>query len=352
MALIESVNNTLTVQRLEGSCAPRKFVHGDKVSFIWGESCCGQKKSGPQTAPPLICSDQMLDLVTKMGWSPKVVRVAQHFEVSPEGTHLYQPMCVASTCADVAKAMTAEAETGAFPMLIGGDHCLAMGSVLASAQRYPDLCVLWFDAHADVNTEDTSPTGNMHGMPLAGLLGLKAMERAPGFEDGQFKCLKPQDVGYIGLRDVDEGEYEYIRELGITTAYHIPDLKNMGIKAQLKAVLDKINPKRDRPIHLSFDVDGMDPIDAPSTGTPVADGVRFHEAVEMVKELRESRLLVSMDLVEVNPALGDAKDAELTVRNARWILAHALGINPNSASAMAASCPVVGEPVVTGVAPA
>uniref|UniRef100_A0A7S1MN90 Arginase n=1 Tax=Neobodo designis TaxID=312471 RepID=A0A7S1MN90_NEODS len=288
----------------------------------------------------------MLDLITRMGWSPKIVRVAQRFEASPEGTKLYQPMCVAATCNDVAKAMTAEAEAGNFPMLIGGDHCLAMGSVIASARRHPNLCVVWFDAHADVNTEDTSPTGNMHGMPLAGLLGLEAMKNAPGFSDGQFKCLKPQDVGYVGLRDVDEGEYEYIRQLGINTAYHMPDLKNMGITTQLKAVLDKINPNRDRPIHLSFDVDGMDPIDAPSTGTPVPGGVRFHEAVQMVKELRETGLLVSMDIVEVNPALGDAQDVDVTVRNARWILAHALGINPKSEDAMAAARTVPADPVV------
>jgi len=186
----------------------------------------------------------------------------------------------------------------------------------------------------------------MHGMPLAGLLGLEAMDRAPGFNEGQFKCLKPQDVGYVGLRDVDEGEYEYIRQLGIKTAYHMPDLKNMGIHMQLKAVLDKINPNRDRPIHLSFDVDGMDPIDAPSTGTPVPGGVRFHEAVEMVKELRETGLLVSMDLVEVNPALGDAKDVDVTVRNARWILAHALGINSDNADAVKAATPEPQESVV------
>lgn len=346
MALIDSVSNELTVARLEASCAPRKFFPGNGVAFVWGEACCGQKKSGPQTAPPLVCSEEMMDLICRMGWSPKIARVPQRFEASPEGTKLYQPLCVAATCNDVAKAMTIEAEAGNFPMLIGGDHCLAMGSVLASAKRYPNLCVVWFDAHADVNTEDTSPTGNMHGMPLAGLLGLEAMDRAPGFNEGQFKCLKPQDVGYVGLRDVDEGEYEYIRQLGIKTAYHMPDLKNMGIHMQLKAVLDKINPNRDRPIHLSFDVDGMDPIDAPSTGTPVPGGVRFHEAVEMVKELRETGLLVSMDLVEVNPALGDAKDVDVTVRNARWILAHALGINSDNADAVKAATPEPQESVV------
>lgn len=319
----------LTVPRVQASSAPRKFYESNEISFVWGEACCGQKKNGPQTAPPMVCSEEFLGLVGKLGWSPRIVRVPQVFEPTPEGTHLHQPLSVAATCNAVDKAMTEEVMKGRFPMLIGGDHCLAMGSVRASARRHPNLCILWFDAHADINLPEQSPSGNMHGMPLAGLLGLESMSHAPGFNEGQFKCLKPQDIGYIGLRDVDEGEYENIEKLGIQTAYHMPDLLNMGIKEQLKRVLKKINPNMDRPIHLSFDVDGMDPIDAPSTGTAVPNGVRIHEAIEMVKTLRETGLLVSMDCVEVNPALGDERDVEVTVRNARWIIAHGLGIHPD-----------------------
>ena len=330
MSVVDRIPPFLTVQRVQGSTARRKYFESNGVSFVWGESCCGQKKNGPQTAPALVCDDEFVELVRKMGWAPHVTRVPQIFEPSPDGTPLFQPMCVAATCSAVSKAVSERLAADSFTMLVGGDHCLAMGSILASKRRYPDLCVLWFDAHADVNTEDTSPSGNMHGMPLAALLGLDQMKRAPGFSEGQFTCLQPSDVGYIGLRDVDAGEYENIKALGITTAYHMPDLFNLGIKEQLKLVLDKINPDRNRPIHLSFDVDGMDPIDAPSTGTAVPNGVRMHEAMEMVRELRDTGLLVSMDLVEVNPALGDARDVDITVRNARWIAAAAVGVHPEA----------------------
>jgi arginase len=263
-----------------------------------------------------------------MGWIPEIVHVHQVFRPTPEGTKLYQPLCVAETCNKIAEANLAAASKGHFPLMIGGDHCLAMGSIAASKKRYPNLCVIWFDAHADVNTEETSPSGNMHGMPISALLGLNAMKNAPGFSEGQFTCLQPGDVGWIGLRDVDEGEYETLEALGMRdAAFHMEDLAKMGIREQLKQVLDRINPNRDRPIHLSFDVDGMDPIDAPSTGTAVPNGVRLHEAIEMVRALRDTGLLVSMDLVEVNPSLGDECDVEVTIRNARWILFEGLGLN-------------------------
>lgn len=316
----------LTVARVDPTPnSKRKYFTTNDVAIIFGESCCGQKKNGPQTAPPLVCTDEMLQLVKDLGWNPTVYRVPQVFKPSPEGTTLFQPLCVHATCDAVANACETASSKGQFSVLIGGDHCLAMGSVLASSRRHSDLCVVWFDAHADLNTAETSPSGNMHGMPVAALLGLDGMKQAPGFSEGQFTCLKPTDIGFIGLRDVDAGEYETIEALGIATAYHMPDLKKMGIRQQLKAVLDKINPQRDRPIHLSFDVDGMDPIDAPSTGTAVPNGVRLHEAITMVRELRDSGLLVSVDIVEVNPALGDERDVDVTVRSARWIMAEALG---------------------------
>jgi arginase len=313
------------------SAPPNKFrTASDDVTFIWGESCCGQKKSGPQTAPAMVCTDEFQEVIRDLGWNTAVKRVPQIFKKTPEDQEsaCYQPFCVAATCDAVMAAVNEVAETGAFPVLIGGDHCLSMGSVRASAARYPDLCVVWFDAHADINTIETSPSGNMHGMPIAALLGLPAMLKAPGFADGRFNCVKPENVGYIGLRDVDDGEKETIKALDMQSAFYMEDLQRDGMRVQINKLLDIINPDRTRPIHVSFDVDGLDPIDAPATGTAVPNGVRLHEAILMMEVIRETGCLVSMDVVEVNPSLGNEFDVDITVRNARWVMAHALGRAP------------------------
>ena len=319
-----------TVARVEPVLAKPKFhSFTNKVTFIWGESCCGQKKHGPQTAPPLVCSDEFLEKIVKpLGWEPSILRVNQIFKPSPPESPCFQPSCVAETCMAIRHAVDQAVTDSSFPIMIGGDHCLSMGSVLASAQRHKDLIVLWFDAHADINTPETSPSGNMHGMPVAALLGLEAMKQAAGFSEGEFTCLSPDRLGYVGLRDVDPGELETIKALGISTAYNMDDLARDGIKRQVQKLLDKLNPNRDKPIHISFDVDGMDPLDAPSTGTPVPGGLRLHEAIDMVREIRETGCLVSFDVVEVNPALGSPQDVQVTITNARWIIANALGHLP------------------------
>lgn len=326
MAIVDSVHQYITIPRLAPSTAPRKFFPDSRdVTLIWGESCCGQKKNGPQTAPPVVCSEEFLKLLKELGWKVSINRCKQVFEASPSDAPCFEPFCVSKTCYAVADAVEEAHKSNSFPMLIGGDHCLAMGSVLGTSRKHKDFCVIWFDAHADINTVETSPSGNMHGMPVAALLGLDGMKKAPGFKDGQFTCLNKDRIGYIGLRDVDEGEKETLKALGITTAFFMPDLDKHGIAQEVQIILDKINPNRDLPIHISFDVDGMDPIDAPSTGTAVPNGVRLHEAIEFVRTVRDTGLLASMDVVEVNPALGDERDVDVTVRNARWIAALGLG---------------------------
>jgi len=144
-------------------------------------------------------------------------------------------------------------------------------------------------------------SGNMHGMPVAALLDLRGMRHAPGFKSGQFACgLKPHRVAYIGLRDVDPGEKWLLRKLNMERAsFYAEDVERLGMADVVRRALDAVNPNRSRPVHLSFDVDGIDPTDIPSTGTPVPKGPRLHEALEAVRFLRETGLLVSMDVVSV-----------------------------------------------------
>lgn len=142
-----------------------------------------------------------------------------------------------------------------------------MGTVSGTLSKHPNAVVVWVDAHADINTVATTPTGNLHGMPVGFLLGLPSTETVPEF--GWLKpTLKANSIVYIGLRDVDPGEKSLLREHGVT-AFGMHDVDKHGIGTVVRRALDAVNPHRDRPIHLAFDVDALDPSVAPSTGTPV-----------------------------------------------------------------------------------
>jgi arginase len=144
----------------------------------------------------------------------------------------------------------------------------AMGTIAGTLSKHQDAVVVWVDAHADINSVATTPTGNLHGMPMSFLLGLPSTETIP-----EFSWLKPtlktNSIVYIGLRDVDPGEKRLLREHGIT-AYGMHEVDKYGIGEVVRRALDAVNPHRDRPIHLTFDVDALDPSVAPSTGTPVS----------------------------------------------------------------------------------
>ncbi len=140
-----------------------------------------------------------------------------------------------------------------------------MGTISGTLSKYPNAVVVWVDAHADINTIETTPTGNIHGMPAAFLLGLSS---APEFSWVK-PILKANSIVYIGLRDIDPGEKKILKENGIT-AFSMHEVDKYGIGEVVNRALDAVNPHRDRPIHLTFDVDALDPDVAPSTGTPVS----------------------------------------------------------------------------------
>jgi arginase len=134
-----------------------------------------------------------------------------------------------------------------------------------SSSHHPDACVIWVDAHADINTSETTDSGNIHGMPVAFLMGLGEPIEEFSWMKGN---LKPSNIVYIGLRDIDAGEKRILKENGIK-AFSMHEVDRYGIGKVVEMALDAVNPKRDKPIHLSFDVDALDPSVAPSTGTPV-----------------------------------------------------------------------------------
>jgi len=202
---------------------------------------------------------------------------------------------------------------------------MAFGSVEATLKHSPDSCLLWVDAHADLNLPFSTPSGNMHGMPVAVLMEelLPCLEEKGVIPDYLNSWLdhriSAKRVAYLALRDLDDDEKRIIRHLGIT-AYSMHDIDKHGIAYCLKQCLNAINPDLTRPIHLSFDIDSMDPTTCPSTGTAVPGGLSMREGLYICEELYRTGMLRSVDMAEINPSIGSAEDANNTLLAALLLL--------------------------------
>ncbi|RDD43009.1 Arginase-1 [Trichoplax sp. H2] len=214
-------------------------------------------------------------------------------------------------------------EDDSLPITIGGDHSLAIGSIHGHTARIDDLCVLWIDTHADINTGESTVTGNMHGMPLSILMKELEKKRIPGFEWAK-PCMTAKDIAYIGLRDVDPEEFKYIEDIGIHMAT-MADIDHHGMGSVFERALDTINPRRDRPLFVTWDIDVFDPSEAPSTGTTVRGGLTLREGLHLAEQIAKSGLLVGFDLVEVNPKIGSQEDVKKTMDTACFIIEALLG---------------------------
>lgn len=187
------------------------------------------------------------------------------------------------------------------PFIIGGDHSLALGSIAGSSKYFGnDLGVIWIDAHGDINTETTSPSGNIHGMPLAASMGIGYDKLTSIFFDS-FK-VKPENVFILACRDLDQGEVELIDKLKINV-WNIDEIQNGDLDKIISDLLSKIKEKNIKNIHLSYDIDCLDPEYVPGTGTPVDNGLTFEESKKLLKSILSTSLVKSMDFVEYNPEL-------------------------------------------------
>ncbi|MFC4552756.1 MULTISPECIES: arginase [Halorussus] len=226
----------------------------------------------------------------------------------------------ADVCTRLSDEVAAALDDETFPLVLGGDHSIAIGTA-GGAARDADLGVIWFDAHGDFNTPKTSPSGNVHGMPLAALLGIG------DFADTEWANapnIREENVAIVGLRSLDETEREAIRDSDVT-AYPMSEIDERGIAPVVEDALDVVTNGTDG-IHVSLDLDWLDPKEAPGVGTPVRGGVTYreaHTALEMVAERgEEDDALRSLEVVEVNPILDQHNEtAELAVE----LAASALG---------------------------
>ncbi|KOX96362.1 arginase [Halorubrum tropicale] len=203
----------------------------------------------------------------------------------------------ADVCRELGDEVAATLDAGDVPLALGGDHSIAIGSLAGSA-RDADIGAVWFDAHADLNTPATTPSGNVHGMPLAAALGIGEFA---GAEWATAPGLSPENVALVGLRSVDGAEAELIRERDFA-AYTMSDIDERGITEVTEEALDVASAGVDG-IHVSLDLDWLDPNAAPGVGTPVRGGVTYREAHSAMEIVDETDALRSMEIVEVNPTL-------------------------------------------------
>ena len=204
-----------------------------------------------------------------------------------------------------------------FPFVIGGDHSLGMGSIAGASKFFKELAVIWVDAHGDINTPETSPSGNSHGMPLAVSMDVGH----PRFTNIYFKGqkVKPENVFILGARDLDSGEVDLANELNLNM-YTMDIVKERGLDNILEEIIAKIKASNVDGVHLSFDIDVLDPKLVPGTGTPVAGGFSLDEAKSVCTSLLSENLVTSMDFVELNPKL-DSEDRK-TTKNCFEMLDH------------------------------
>lgn len=197
-------------------------------------------------------------------------------------------------------------------LTIGGDHSIGIGTIDGHQKAKKDLAVIWVDAHADLNTHSTSPSGNVHGMPVA--LLCKELEDywpyLPGM-DWQMPQISINDIAYIGLRDLDPYERAIIDKFRIP-AFGMEEIERLGIFEVLRLVLKEIDPMNKRSIHLSFDIDALDSLEAPSTGTAVRGGLTLREGIQIIEECYRTGRLNAVDLVEFNPLVGTERDVYKT----------------------------------------
>lgn len=278
--------------------------------------------------------------------SQNIVQEAQHFDSKADHLMLRtvfsasfaadigimkNPRTVSAVAHNVSQVVESISKQGNLPLTLGGDHSLALGTLAGTLRARPETGIIWVDAHSDINTPETTESGNLHGCPVSFLLGLQGTDVEPfnkWLPPRDSPILKPESIVYIGLRDIDAGERKILRENNIK-CFSMHHVDRYGIGNVVEQALDHLNGgnqgKRSRPIHLSFDVDALDPTVAPSTGTPVRGGLTWREGHTICEMLAETGCLVAVDLMEVNPSLMEKRDAEQTVAVGCSLIRSALG---------------------------
>ncbi|MDW4209194.1 arginase [Staphylococcus saprophyticus] len=279
------------------------------VEIIGAPSTFGQRKLGVNLGPDAIRYAGIVARIEAIGLTVKDsgnINVPElnlnKFNSEQQGLRNLEE--IIETSETLSQSVSNSLSNNHFPLILGGDHSIAIGSISGVSKHYENLGVIWYDAHGDLNIPEESPSGNIHGMPLRILAG-----------DGDDKLVnianyapkvKPENIVLIGMRDLDVGERQYIKDNNIKT-YTMAEVDRYDIKQVIEETIDYLKEKTDG-IHLSLDVDALDPVETPGTGTRVLGGLTYRESHFALELLHNSNLVTSMDLVEVNPLIDHNND--------------------------------------------
>jgi arginase len=312
------------------------FAHTSEprtASIIGAPMTYGQPYVGTDTSPELLRSHGLRGMLSSLNWRVEDIPDLDFDTAIKQYKNLHKHTIGRPTsftgkaknhievgvgCQVLAETVYDKLQQGRFPLILGGDHSIGTGSLAGILKHRSDTGVIWVDAHADLNTPAISESGNMHGMPLGMLMegGLQS-EVLPGFEwlhgSTDYPRLPTSSLVYVGLRDVDQAERTLIRDLGIV-AYTMTDIDRYGIGTVMDMAFQHLfldNPNR--PIHISYDIDAVDPVLAPATGTTVRGGLSFREAHYVAEAVAATGQLASAEIVELNPTLTDGGGANDTI---------------------------------------
>lgn len=289
-----------------------KYIKNNQLAIVQAPFCGGQGKSGVEKGPKYMLRHGLESNLKEIGWettieSPLNEKYIQEMmerdEITDQFKNTKRPGLVGETTQTLYQSIAALAKEKKFVLTLGGDHSIAIGTVSGVQEAYPDVGLLWIDAHADINTLESTDSGNLHGCPVSFLMGLNKELECPPSLKWVPGSLSPDKIVYIGLRDVDKAEKKIIKDLGIK-AYSMYHVDKFGINKVIEMALECLHPNGGRgPIMCSYDMDAVDPLFVPATGTPVRGGLTLREGLFLVERLAETGDLVALDIVECNPEL-------------------------------------------------
>lgn len=282
----------------------------------------GCDRNGAQFGPETFRQHNIIDLIKKEGHKVQDLGDVKVPDVSPEEKYASHKNLkyldpIVEYNNNLAEAVYNTLNDGDFPFVLGGDHSLGMGSIAGVSRHFEEVAVIWIDAHGDINSEETSPSGNIHGMPLAASMNVGHPSLTNIYYKGQ--KVKPENVYIIGARDIDSGEFKIAERTGLNL-YTMETVRKMGLDNVIKQVVEKINNSGVNGVHLSFDIDALDKSIVPGTGTAVSEGFTLNEGKDIFTEFIGQLNITSMDFVELNPVIDD-KDGK-TVTNCFDLLQH------------------------------
>jgi arginase len=288
-----------------------------RISIIGAPLDLGQSRRGVDMGPSAVRVANLNARLVSLGYEVEdlgnvPVRQAEASPAGPEHAK-YLPQ-IAATCENLALQISRTLDTGSLPIVLGGDHSVAIGSAGGVSHFFhrsnQKVGLIWLDAHADMNTPESSPSGNIHGMPLACIVGMGPPELTNMF--GYAPKIAAANTVIIGLRDVDEMEKPHVRDSGVL-AFTMRDLDEHGMRAIMRKAIARATDGT-AGFHLSLDMDFVDPKDAPGVGTPVRGGATYREAHLAMEMICDSGRMLSMEVVEVNPVIDEVnRTADLAV---------------------------------------